>query len=125
MDIFNEDKKPAYLTHFNSNMQNYFYSLIFILFLNKIVDSTQNKRDVNLCTNNLEDLRFRLGLLIFIKECTIGMFLFSLLISVSVFVYNLHKYNRIKNENIKLKSELDNIRVTLRCLQKFQNKNKF
>ena len=90
--------------------------LIFIFIIIAKIEAN-HKRDVNLCSNNLEDLKFRLSLLMFIKKCSIITFFISLVITVAIVSNNLKKYKKAKEENIKIKAVLDNIRMTISILE--------
>jgi hypothetical protein len=92
--------------------------LLTLIYLSLINSSKlKTKRDVKLCPNILQDPKFRLNLLYFIKRSSIIVFLLTLIIIIVIFIINLKKYKKIKEENIKLKTELDNIQMTINLLE--------
>ena len=93
--------------------------LLFLINSNLINSSPKlkTKRTVKQCPNKFQNPIFRLNLLYFIKISSIVVFLSSLIIIVIIFIINLQKKKKIEEENIKLKTELDNVQMTIKLLE--------
>ena len=76
------------------------------------------RRDVSLCSKSmLNEIKFKLSLLMFIKQCSIILFTLTLFISSIVLIYNYRRYNKLKDEAVVLGNDLRNINALLKHIE--------